>query len=150
MLDSKGLPRDRLTIGQLLVRLLTGSRRELFAAAEDGGYPDIWAAHLQIFGNAGLHGIRLTTLAARAPLSLAATSELVKDLEALGCLERRPDRADGRAKLIFPTEKGRRALSDAGNRVAEIEDRGGEVVGSVEFAHATRTLQTLLTRLSPQ
>ena len=67
--------------------------------------------------------VRLTELAARAQLSLAATSELVNDLVALGYLTRRPDPADGRAKLIDLTNRGRRLLADAGERVADIEDR---------------------------
>lgn len=92
----------------------------------------------------GTGGARLTELAARAQLSLAATSELVNDLESLGYLRRRPDPADGRAKLIDPTDKGRALLADAGDRVADIEDRWGAIVGPTEFAQMCRTMQLLL------
>jgi hypothetical protein len=78
---SRDLPADRLAIGQLLVRLLGQFRAELFAPAADRGYADIREAHLQIFGNIGIHGIRLTRLAFASQLSLAATSELVDDLQ---------------------------------------------------------------------
>ncbi|MEV4537706.1 MarR family transcriptional regulator [Asanoa sp. NPDC049518] len=80
-------------------------------------------------------------------LSLAATSELVNDLQRLGYLERQPDPQDGRAKLIVPTARGRAALSDAGDRVAEIEQHWGEVIGQARFADACRTLQDLLDEL---
>jgi DNA-binding MarR family transcriptional regulator len=92
-------------------------------------------------------GLRLTDLAARAQLSLATTSELVTDLERLGYLERRTDPTDGRAKLIHPTVRGRQALADAGNRVAEIEQRWGRLVGEAEFQSACRVLADLLQRL---
>jgi len=138
---------DRLAIGQLLVRLLYLFRQELLTAAAERGYHDIRAPHLQIFGNIGIDGIRLTDLAARAQLSLAATSEFVTELQQLGYLERRPDPADGRAKLIFPTPRGRKALDDAGDQVAEIEQQWSALVGRSRFDHAGRTLQDLLDQL---
>jgi hypothetical protein len=100
MPSSRDLPVDRLAIGRLLVRLLREFRAELFAPAAEHGYADMRQPHLHIFGNVGIDGVRLTDLAARAQLSLATTSELVSELENLGYLERRPDPADRRPKLI--------------------------------------------------
>ena len=108
---------------------------------------DLREPHLHIFGNVGIDGIRLTELAARAQLSLATTSELVSDLQRLGYLERRPDPADRRAKLIFPTARGRQALHDAGNRVAEIEQHWSNLVGESRFAEACSTMQAILDEL---
>lgn len=149
MAKSSDLPEDRLAVGQLLVRLLREFRRELFAPAAEHGYADLREAHLQIFGNLGVGGVRLTDLSARAQLSLAATSELVSDLQDLGYLEGRPDARDGRVKLIFPTPRGRRAFKDAGDRVAEIEQRWAQIVGPTSFATACRVLQQLLDALAP-
>jgi DNA-binding MarR family transcriptional regulator len=149
MPTARDLPTDRLAIGQLLVRLLTQFRTELFAPAAERGYADIREAHLQIFGNIGIHGIRLTQLAAASQLSLAATSELVDDLQTLGYLERRPDPIDGRAKQIFPTPRGRTALDDAGHRVAEIEDHWAQLVGHAEFQAACRSMQHILDATRP-
>lgn len=148
MPSSSDLPVDRLAIGQLLVRLLREFRTEMFAPAAERGYADLREPHLQIFGNVGVDGIRLTDLAARAQLSLAATSELVNELQDLGYLERRPDPGDRRAKLIFPTGRGRQALHDAGGRVAEIERRWSDAVGPGDFTAACRTLQQLLDALT--
>jgi DNA-binding MarR family transcriptional regulator len=150
MATSRDLPADRLAIGQLLVRLLRQFRAELYAPAAEAGYRDLRQPHLHIFGNLGVDGVRLTELAARAQLSLAATSELVSELEHLGYLERRPDPADGRAKLIYPTPRGRQALDDAGDRVTEIEQHWAQLLGPARFADTCRTLQQLLDELTGQ
>lgn len=146
MPTSSDLPADRLAVGQLLVHLLRQFRMELFAFARDSAYADIREAHLQVFGNI-YGGARLTELAGRAQLSLAATSELVNDLEHLGYLERRPDPGDGRAKLIVATERGRAALAEAGDRVAEIEEHWSQLIGPSRFSAACRALQDLLDTL---
>jgi DNA-binding MarR family transcriptional regulator len=132
-----------------LVRLTREFRRDLGAPRAEWGYGDIRDPHLQIFGNIRTGSIRLTELAARAQLSLAATSELVNDLAAMGYLTRRPDPADGRAKLIELTDRGRRLLGDAGERVADIETRWSALVGATEFAQMCATMQRLLDALDP-
>jgi DNA-binding MarR family transcriptional regulator len=146
---SSDLPPDRLAIGQLLVRLLREFRQDLAEPRAESGYGDIRDPHLQIFGSIRMGGVRLTELAARAQLSLAATSELVNDLAALGYLTRRPDPADGRAKLIDLTARGRGLLADAGERVADIEHRWSELVGATDFSQMCATMQRLLDAIDP-
>lgn len=142
---ARPLPVDRAAVGQLLGRLLQHFRQEVFAAAHDAGFDDIREAHLQVFGNLRGEEVRLTTLAARAHLSRAATAELVDDLQRRGYLERVPDPTDGRARLIRPTARGERALRAAAVRVAEIETAWGDLVGPAAFEEACRTLHRLLT-----
>ncbi len=148
MATSRDLPADRLAIGQLLVRLLREFRRDLAAPASERGYGDVRDSHMQIFGNIGT-GARLTEIAARAQLSLSATSELVNELEGLGYLRRRPDLVDRRAKLIEPTERGARLLADAADRVADIEVRWANLVGPPHFDEMCRTMQALLDGIDP-
>ncbi len=148
MPTSRDLPADRLAIGQLLGRLLREFRTELSAPAAAHGYADMRQPHLHIFGNVGVDGVRLTELAARAQLSLATTSELISELQQLGYLERRPDPHDRRAKLIFPTRRGRQALDDAGDRVADIEQHWRELLGADRFDAMCRTMQDLLDQLT--
>ena len=73
----------------------------------------------------------------------------MNDLDALGYLIRRPDPRDGRAKLIELTDRGRALLSDAGDRVADIEARWAELVGATDFARMCATMQRLLDALNP-
>jgi DNA-binding MarR family transcriptional regulator len=142
------LPTSRLAIGQLLVRLLHEFRTELFTdPVLEHRFPDIRFPHLQIWGNVGVDGVRLTALADRANLGLAATSELVNELQALGYLERRPDPTDGRAKLIFPTKLGRQLLDEAGRAVAELEARWRAHCRAGSFDASCTTLDKLLRSL---
>ena len=147
-LPEAALPTDRLAVGQILVRLLQHFRTELLASAgADGRFRDIRFPHTHVWGNVGIDGVRLTELARRAQLSLAACSELVDELQQLGYLERRPDTSDGRAKLIFPTTKGRAVLDAAGQAVAELEQRWRGFLAHGEFDGACRSLNALLIAL---
>ncbi|MBV8862185.1 MAG: winged helix-turn-helix transcriptional regulator [Mycobacterium sp.] len=149
MATSRDLPTDRLAVGQLLIRLLREFRHELSAPAAAAGYGDIRDPHLQIFGAIGMGGVRLTELAARAQLSLAATSELVNNLQELDYLERQPDPSDGRAKLICLTARGRGVMAHAGNRVATIEEQWSAIIGRSSFDQMCATMQRLLNQLDP-
>ena len=150
MAKSRDLAPDRLAIGQLLVRLLREFRDDLGAPRADAGYGDVREPHFQIFGNIRMGGIRLTELADRAQLSLAATSELVNDLADMGYLTRRPDPADGRAKLIDLTTRGREMMAYAGDRVADIEHRWSTLVGDKDFKQMCATMQRLLDEIDPK
>jgi DNA-binding MarR family transcriptional regulator len=116
----------------------------------DGVDGDIREPHMQIFGNVRMGGVRLTELAERASLSLAAASELVNDLQDMDYLIRRPDPADGRAKLIDLTPRGRAAMSAAGRRVTDIERRWSQLVGPKDFDRMCATMQRLLDEVDPE
>ncbi len=138
---------ERLPIGQLLVRLLHQLRRETFEEGQARG-AGLRFPHSQILGNmVGVEGIRLTDLAGRATLSLAACSELVNELEGLGYLERRPDPTDGRAKLIAPTALGSLLLDASQAAVRRLERRWAEHCAPSALEEACVTLDQLLRSL---
>jgi DNA-binding MarR family transcriptional regulator len=138
---------QRAGIGQLLLRLLSYARREAALELARLGYPDIRPSHIQVLAHIPGKGIRLTELAERAHLSLAAASEFVSELEELGYLERLQDPRDRRAKTIVPTEKGRKAFRDGRRGSARIERRWAGLVGSDRFEEACELLQELLDEL---
>ena len=140
--------RERLGIGQLLVRLLAQFRQEMLAAAAGSGYGDIRPPHVHVLANMRMKGVRLTDLAARCQLSLAATSEFVSELESLGYLQRLPDPDDGRAKLIVFSERGRHLHIDAGKALAGIEADWGALVGERRYEAACQVLQEVLDQLA--
>lgn len=142
--------RDRLAIGQLLVRLLREFREDVAEPRAAAGFGDVREPHFQVFGNIRMGGIRLTELAERTQLSLAATSELVNDLAQMGYLVRRPDPVDGRAKLIDLTDRGGDLMAVAGARVADIEERWSSIVGTRNFEQMCQTMQRLLDTINPE
>lgn len=138
---------NRIPIGQLLVRLLHHLRSEVFMEGRARG-AGLRFPHLQIIGNlVGVEGIRLTELAGRATLSLAACSELVNELVSLGYIERRPDPSDGRAKLIVPTPLGQQLLAASQVAVRKLEDRWAAHCPPGEFEDACQTLDQVLRSL---
>ena len=81
-------------------------------------------------------GLRMGELARRARLSKQAMTELVRHLEHDGLVERRPDPSDGRASVVFLTERSRafqpvvvRTLADLDRLVRErLDDEGAEAL----------------------
>jgi DNA-binding MarR family transcriptional regulator len=141
---------ERMPIGQLLANLLRLFRAELATRADGAAAVEgIRPAHLQVFGSIKVDGSRLTDLAESSGLSLSAMAELVDSLQALGYLERRPDPADGRAKLVCLTESGRVAIDIGRASIAEIEAAWAEGIGADRFAALADSLQALLDQLDP-
>jgi DNA-binding MarR family transcriptional regulator len=92
---------------------------ERFAAA---GYPDVRPSYgsilLPLFEEDGL---RMGQLAARARLSKQTMTTMVRLLERDGLVERRADPADGRAALVFLTERAREFRPVAEATLAELD-----------------------------
>jgi DNA-binding MarR family transcriptional regulator len=96
---------------------------ELVEALHEGGYADISASHQAVFENLDPDGTRLTVLAARAGMTHQSMGELVRELERRGYLERIADPADGRARIVRLTKRGRDAVRLAVAASAQIEAR---------------------------
>ena len=107
-----------LTLARQSIRLMVD---ELVTRLHAAGYDDITAAQQAVFENIDRDGSRLTTLAARSGMTHQSMSELVHALERAGYLERRPDPADGRARMILLTDKGRALVRQALHDIREIE-----------------------------
>jgi DNA-binding MarR family transcriptional regulator len=91
-------------------------------------------------------GTRLTDLAERSRMTKQAIGELVDHLVELGYVERRPDPLDGRAKLVVPTARGRRAKDAAREALAEIDAEWTERLGESRMEDLRRTLAELAPR----
>ena len=107
-----------LTLVRHSVRLMVD---ELVARLHAAGYHDITAAHQAVFENIDRNGSRLTTLATRSGMTHQSMGELVHALEGAGYLERLPDPADGRARIIRLTTKGQALVRQALHDIREIE-----------------------------
>ncbi len=109
------------------------------------GHP-IRAAHSAVFVNIDRAGSRLTRLAERAAMTPQAMGELVDDLVTRGYVERIPDPADRRAKLIVLTDLGYQALQAAFDTILDIEAELLAEMGAGGLAK----LQRALRRLAPE
>jgi DNA-binding MarR family transcriptional regulator len=74
-----------------------------------------------VFENIDRDGSRLTTLATRSGMTHQSMGELVHTLERAGYLERRPDPADGRARIIRLTGRGQALVRQALRDIRAIE-----------------------------
>jgi DNA-binding MarR family transcriptional regulator len=115
---SSGRQHNLVTLFMLAAHAMTD---ELVARITDAGFPNLRASHGRLFENLDPHGTRLSDLAARAQVTHQSMSELYASLEKAGYVERRPDPADGRAKLVCLTPLGHRMLRFAVDEIATIE-----------------------------
>ncbi len=123
-------------------RALDAIAAELLARLEAAGFGDQTVAQSRVFGAIPADGIRLTELADRLHATKQAVGELVDQMETAGYVERTPDPADARAKLIGFTDKGWRAVRAALSIFDEIEAELAAEVGAKRVADARRVLET--------
>jgi len=107
------------------------------------GYAEIRPAHGCVFGNMQPHGVRLTDIAERSRITKQSVGEIVTNLEELGYVERIPDPADKRAKLVRLTPLGREVQAAARTTFAEIEAEWGERIGKKKVAALRAALEEL-------
>lgn len=116
--ESSGRQQNLVTLFMLVAHAMTD---ELVARITAAGFPNLRASHGRLFENLDPQGTRLSDLAARAQVTHQSMSELYASLAKAGYVERRPDPADGRAKLVCLTPLGRRMLRFAVGEIASIE-----------------------------
>jgi DNA-binding MarR family transcriptional regulator len=104
---------------------------KLRARLAELGHPAIREGHGCVFGFIDMEtGSRLTGLAERSGFTKQAVGEAVTELERLGYVERLPDPADGRAKIIKLTDLGMDAALKGRRLFAEIEAEWAEALGA--------------------
>jgi DNA-binding MarR family transcriptional regulator len=117
---------------------------EMDAALQVHGVTGLTPAHANVIPFVPPQGIQIGELANLARVRKQSMAHSVEQLTAAGYVTRRPDPNDGRASLIFLTDKGRAlwpASRSAGQRV---EDDWATVVGRDNIEHLRRTLMHLL------
>jgi DNA-binding MarR family transcriptional regulator len=117
--------------------------RALARLRRRSGLGGLRRAHTALFPHIDLEGTRLTVLAERVGVSKQAVGQLVSELEAMQVLERHPDPADGRAKLIcFSRRRGRDLLSGLA-LLGQVEDELAERLGRRRWDELSRGLRAL-------
>lgn len=114
------------------------------------GFADLRPALLAVGQHIRPTGSRVTELAERSMLTKATVVYLVDELERLGYVVREPDPADGRAKLVVPTPRARKAETAAREAIAEIRDAWGQLIGPEAMITLERELRRLRAALWPE
>lgn len=133
-------------LGVLASQLTYSVQREMFARLAAAGYDDLSPRHGAVLAYLDEDGIRATELARLSGRHKQVVGRLVDELEELGYVERRPDPADRRAKLIVPTERGLEELRLGDEVVAEIEARHSGEIGARDYARFRDVLRGVVAR----
>lgn len=106
-------------------------------------YSDIRITHGCVFGNIDPEGTRLTELADRAHMTKQSVGEVATDLEQRGYIERVPDPADGRAKIIRLTQRGHQAREIGRGVIDDIELDWAQKFGEERIAALRDALEAV-------
>jgi DNA-binding MarR family transcriptional regulator len=109
--------------------------------------PRIRARHTELLPHLDFEGTRLTTLAERLGVSKQAAGELVDELEGMGMVERVPDPADGRAKLVRFSRRGREGLLEGLALLRELEAELSAKIGAPKWKAFAAGVRAILDAL---
>jgi DNA-binding MarR family transcriptional regulator len=121
-------------LGVLAGRLLFAVQNELFSTLAAKGFDDLHPRHGAVMAYMEVAGVRATELARLSGQHKQVIGTVIDELEALGYVERRPDPADRRAKLVCPTERGLEQMRAAEKIMTSIQERHARRLGRDVFA----------------
>lgn len=118
-------------------------------AAVAAGHDDITLAQARVAARIGPEGSRLTDLAAQAQITKQSAGALVDQLEGNGYVERVPDPADARARLIRFSTKGQAVIRVARSAERAVEAEFLARLGPKRMADLRRCLEDLREVVDP-
>jgi DNA-binding MarR family transcriptional regulator len=121
-------------LGVLASRLLFAFQAELFQRLHQKGFDDIAPRHGGVLAHLRREGVRATDIAKRSGQLKQVVGVIVDELEELGYVERHPDPADRRAKLVVPTRRGRKQMDAATSIIGDIMNRHARDLGARDFS----------------
>ncbi|NEA33223.1 MarR family transcriptional regulator [Streptomyces sp. SID13031] len=133
-----------MDLGILSGQLLFAVQRELFGKLAELGYDDLRPRHGAVLAYLEPAGVRATDVAWQSGQHKQVIGTMVDELEALGYVERRPDPADRRAKLICPTERGQAEQAAADKILAAMQERHARRLGRENYAAFKAAFQDIV------
>jgi DNA-binding MarR family transcriptional regulator len=103
----------RGNVGNVLIKLGRVLKERTLRELGERGLTGIRMSHTAVTAHIDLDGTRVSELANRLGVTAQGAGKLVREMEALGFVERRPDPLDGRARLVCLTERGFAAMFEA-------------------------------------
>ena len=120
---------DRSPLIALVERAGRALVADLVSSAAERGYPEVRMSHNAVFATLQADGSRVSDMAARAGITKQSLAAIVKDLEGAGLVTVSPDPADGRAKVVKYTDRGRQCATDGAAYLREVEDNVATLLG---------------------
>ena len=140
-------PPSRPLIG-LLVRLIYQHHsQDIQTALADAGFDDITPAHANVFSFVPDHGISVSDLAELAHVRKQTMGQAVEQLEQLGYIQRRPNPADRRSRLVFLTDRGASVRPTTHAAATQVEQHWAQLTSPAELEALRTSLQHLLDTL---
>jgi DNA-binding MarR family transcriptional regulator len=130
-------------LGELLQQVVHDIGVAARQRVHTAGFEDVRSAHDCVFRFMEPEGVRLRDLADQAGMTPQSVGVHVDELEALGYVERVPDPADRRSKLIRPTARGTAIMQAAFEGLREMEREWNEAVGPRRLAQMRDALETI-------
>ncbi|MFL6142610.1 MAG: MarR family winged helix-turn-helix transcriptional regulator [Labedaea sp.] len=129
----------RLDFGILLILACAEFVNDLRQALAEQGFDDQGRSDGYLLRTVGANPLTVSELAERLEISKQGAGQIVDDMERRGYVERRPDPADRRARLLYLTARGQDALASARRFHQQYERRMIKTHGR-EAVAAMRTL----------
>ena len=140
----------RPLIGLLLRLVYQHYSHDIEAALRDAGFDDIRPAAGNVFPFVPPEGITVSRLAELARVRKQSMAQAVDQLERSGYVERGPNPADQRSRLVFLTDRGR-AVPPVTHAAAErVEQHWAELTSPAEFEALRGSLVRLLAALGQE
>jgi DNA-binding MarR family transcriptional regulator len=136
-------PRQWRELGILLFVANRALEQRAFDAVMAAGVTDITLAQARVAARIGPDGTRVSELAAQARVTKQSAAFLVEQLEATGYVERVPDPADGRARLVRLTARADKVVMAADTEVERVLDEWAEHVGADRLRQLYEILRDL-------
>ncbi len=129
-----------MLIGALLRVPAQAIQRRVIHELNAAGFEELRVPHMAVLQFPGPDGVRPGTLAERAGMSKQAINQLLRSLEGAGYIVRSDDAAEGRARIIRLTRRGRAAYSKIHEILHEIEREWSCELGPKPFAQLKELL----------
>jgi DNA-binding MarR family transcriptional regulator len=137
-------PETQADLGILLTLALRAFTNQLHAELDQRGFGDLRPAFGVVFRALRDDPLTLTVLASRLGVTKQAAAKVVDEMESKRLLRRKDSRADGRAKLLELTARGRRAMATAIEVGGQIDQRLVDAAGPRATVGMRRALEHLI------
>ena len=135
-------------IGAMLRVIWQWVREQIFSGVTAAGFKDLNPAHVGLFRYPTLDGLRPTELAVQLQITKQSVKDLLRHLEQSGYVVLKVDPADGRARIVRLTAKGRRLEKIINGQAQAAEQQVAKMLGNRGFLQLRKGLEELTDQVS--